>query len=154
MIEREYVELAVVAESHTRVIPRAGHLSLTGVASGYDAEVEHRFTGPSYTIGVEEELMIVDQETLDLTSSIEGLLETLEDVPKEGEVKSELMESVCEIATDPCANTRDVGRSSARCGASSTRPPGSAGLRSARPARIRSRCGRTSAWCRSRATAT
>ena len=36
--------------------------------------VEHRFTGPSYTIGVEEELMIVDGETLDLTSSIEGLL--------------------------------------------------------------------------------
>jgi glutamate---cysteine ligase / carboxylate-amine ligase len=71
--------------------------------------VEHRFTGPSYTVGVEEELMIVDQETLDLTSSIDGLLETLEDVSKEGEVKSELMESVCEIATDPCSDTREAG---------------------------------------------
>jgi glutamate---cysteine ligase / carboxylate-amine ligase len=77
--------------------------------SGYDHPVEHRFTGPSYTIGVEEELMIVDGETLDLTSSIEGLLETLADVPKEGEIKPELMESVCEIATDPCRNTREVG---------------------------------------------
>ena len=71
--------------------------------------MEHRFTGPSYTIGIEEELMIVDQETLDLTSSIDGLLETLEDVSKEGEVKSELMESVCEIATDPCSDTREAG---------------------------------------------
>jgi glutamate---cysteine ligase / carboxylate-amine ligase len=71
--------------------------------------VEHHFTGPSYTIGVEEELMIVDRETLDLASSIEGLLETLADVPKEGEIKPELMESVCEIATDPCRNTREVG---------------------------------------------
>jgi glutamate---cysteine ligase / carboxylate-amine ligase len=71
--------------------------------------VEHHFTGPSYTIGVEEELMIVDRGTLDLASSIEGLLETLADVAKEGEIKPELMESVCEIATDPCRNTREVG---------------------------------------------
>jgi glutamate---cysteine ligase / carboxylate-amine ligase len=53
--------------------------------------------------------MIVDRETLDLASSIEGLLEALADVPKEGEIKPELMESVCEIATDPCRNTREVG---------------------------------------------
>jgi glutamate---cysteine ligase / carboxylate-amine ligase len=71
--------------------------------------VEHRFTGPSYTIGIEEELMIVDRETLDLTSSIEGLLEALGDVDKVGEVKPELMESVCEIATEPCRNTREAG---------------------------------------------
>jgi glutamate---cysteine ligase / carboxylate-amine ligase len=78
-------------------------------ASGYDARVEHRFTGPSYTIGIEEELMIVDRETLDLTSSIEGLLEALGEVEKIGDVKPELMESVCEIATEPCRNTRDAG---------------------------------------------
>jgi glutamate---cysteine ligase / carboxylate-amine ligase len=71
--------------------------------------VEHRFTGPSYTLGIEEELMIVDRETLDLTSSIEGLLEALDGVEKEGEVKPELMESVCEIATEPCRNAHDAG---------------------------------------------
>jgi glutamate---cysteine ligase / carboxylate-amine ligase len=71
--------------------------------------VEHRFTGPSYTIGIEEELMIVDQETLDLTSSIEGVLEALGDIDKDGEVKPELMESVCEIATEPCPNAREAG---------------------------------------------
>src|SRR4029453_12623284 len=76
---------------------------------GYDAPVEHRFTGPSYTLGIEEELMIVDRDTLDLASSIEGLLEALDHVEKEGEVKPELMESVCEIATEPCRNTREAG---------------------------------------------
>jgi carboxylate-amine ligase len=71
--------------------------------------VEHRFTGPSYTLGIEEELMIVDRETLDLASSIEGLLQALDDVEKEGEVKPELMESVCEISTEPCRDTREAG---------------------------------------------
>jgi len=71
--------------------------------------VEHRFTGPSFTIGIEEELMIVDRDTLDLASSIEGLLEVLDSVEKDGEVKPELMESVCEIATEPCRDTREAG---------------------------------------------
>ena len=72
--------------------------------------VEHRFTGPSYTLGVEEELMIVDAETLDLANAIEGLLADLEETDADGEVKPELMESVCEIATAPCADTAEAGR--------------------------------------------
>ena len=71
--------------------------------------MEHAFTGPSYTLGVEEELMIVDSETLDLTNSIEGLLEDLADTGAEGDVKPELMESVCEIATTPCQNAGEAG---------------------------------------------
>ena len=71
--------------------------------------MEHAFTGPSYTLGVEEELMIVDSETLDLTNSIEGLLEDLADAGTEGEVKPELMESVCEIATTPCRTAAEAG---------------------------------------------
>jgi carboxylate-amine ligase len=71
--------------------------------------VEHRFTGPSYTLGIEEELMIVDQETLELANSIEGVLTALRDVSTEGEVKPELMESVCEIATTPCGDTVEAG---------------------------------------------
>jgi carboxylate-amine ligase len=67
--------------------------------------MEHRFTGPSYTLGVEEELMIVDQESFDLVNAIESLLE---DAPH-GEIKPELMESVLEIATKPCANTAEAG---------------------------------------------
>src|SRR5919204_3634531 len=73
------------------------------------ARVEHRFTGPAFTIGIEEELMIVDRDTLDLASSIEGVLEDVEGVETQGEVKPELMESVCEIATEPCRDTREAG---------------------------------------------
>src|SRR5205807_2805754 len=69
--------------------------------------MEHRFTGPSYTLGIEEELMIVDSETLELQNSIEAMLEALPQA--EGQVKPELMESVLEIATTPCKNTREAG---------------------------------------------
>ena len=69
--------------------------------------MEHRFTGPSYTLGIEEELMIVDAETLDLVNSIESLLEAVPETT--GDVKPELMESVLEIATTPCANAREAG---------------------------------------------
>jgi carboxylate-amine ligase len=68
--------------------------------------MEHRFTGPSYTLGIEEELMIVDGEHYDLVNAIESLLE---DAPA-GDIKPELMESVLEISTDPCANAGEAGR--------------------------------------------
>jgi glutamate---cysteine ligase / carboxylate-amine ligase len=67
--------------------------------------MEHHFTGPSYTIGIEEELMIVDRDSLELVNAIESLLEDAAD----GEIKPELMESVLEIATKPCANTAEAG---------------------------------------------
>src|SRR4051812_37817045 len=68
--------------------------------------MEHNFTGPSYTIGIEEELMILDGESLNLVSAVESLLE---DAP-EGEIKPELMESVLEIATEPVPDTAAAGR--------------------------------------------
>jgi glutamate---cysteine ligase / carboxylate-amine ligase len=73
--------------------------------------VEHRFTGPSYTLGIEEELMIVDAETFELTNSIEHLLAdyAASGSTTEGEVKPELMESVCEIATTPCESLDEAG---------------------------------------------
>ncbi len=69
--------------------------------------MEHRFTGPSYTLGIEEELMIVDAETLDLVNAIETMLETVPQTT--GEVKPELMEAVLEVATQPCRDTREAG---------------------------------------------
>jgi carboxylate-amine ligase len=68
--------------------------------------MEHRFSGPDFTLGVEEELMIVDPETLDLVNAIESLLD---DAP-EGSIKPELMESVLEIATEPCRNLEHCAR--------------------------------------------
>src|SRR5436190_15877850 len=74
---------------------------------GYDARVEHRFTGPPYTIGIEEELMILDAETLELSNSIESMLEAVGE--EDGQVKPELMESVLEVATNPCRDTPQAG---------------------------------------------
>jgi carboxylate-amine ligase len=68
--------------------------------------IEHRFTGPSYTLGIEEELMIVDQRSFDLVNAIEGVLE---DADGDSAVKPELMESVLEIATRPHPNTAAAG---------------------------------------------
>ncbi len=74
--------------------------------------MDHNFTGPSYTIGVEEELMIVDSETFDLVNAIESVLEDAgaSNIEGEsGEIKPELMESVLEIATKPCAGVLQAG---------------------------------------------
>jgi carboxylate-amine ligase len=61
--------------------------------------MEQHFSEPRYTVGVEEELMILDAESLDLVNAIEVL--SGEDPPA-GEIKPELLESVLEIATSPC----------------------------------------------------
>jgi glutamate---cysteine ligase / carboxylate-amine ligase len=69
--------------------------------------MEPKFTGPSFTIGIEEELMILDAETMGLANAIDGVLEEYGD---DGDVKPELLESVLEIATDPQPDTRRAGR--------------------------------------------
>jgi carboxylate-amine ligase len=67
--------------------------------------MHQHFTAPAYTIGIEEELMILDAETLELANAIESLLEPA----PAGEIKPELMESVLEVSTDPCRNTTEAG---------------------------------------------
>src|SRR4051794_21892593 len=66
--------------------------------------MQHNFTGPSYTIGIEEELMICDGQTFALANAIESLLQDGDE-----HVKPELMESVLEIATSPAENTTQAG---------------------------------------------
>jgi glutamate---cysteine ligase / carboxylate-amine ligase len=67
--------------------------------------MEHKFDGPAYTIGIEEELMILDAESFELVNAIESMLEPA----SAGEIKPELMESVLEVSTDPCPNTAQAG---------------------------------------------
>src|SRR5918995_1492684 len=70
--------------------------------------LEHNFGGTRFTVGIEEELMICDAETLDLAQAIEVILGDLpEGIP--GEVKPELMQSVLEIATLPCGGVAEAG---------------------------------------------
>ena len=68
--------------------------------------MEHNFTSSGFTIGVEEELMIMDAETLELSNAIDQLLAD----DDSHTIKPELMESVCEIATSPCATTAEAAR--------------------------------------------
>src|SRR5947209_17180683 len=68
--------------------------------------MEHHFTGPRYTLGIEEELMIVDASSFGLVSGINSILGA---DPPSGEIKPEFLESVLEIATAPCADVATAG---------------------------------------------
>ena len=70
--------------------------------------MDHKFRGTPYTVGIEEELMLVNAETLELEQGIETILADLgEDF--EDKVKPELMQSVLEIATAPHRNVAAAG---------------------------------------------
>lgn len=83
--------------------------SLAPTGHGKSLVLEHNFNGPPFLIGIEEELMLLDPETLDLAHGIEHILA---DVPAEhvDQVKPELFQSVLEVATSPC---HDVGEAKA-----------------------------------------
>ena len=66
--------------------------------------MKQNFRGPSFTLGVEEELMILDAESLELVNAVESLLEPA----AAGEIKPELMESVLEVSTAPCRSIAEV----------------------------------------------
>jgi glutamate---cysteine ligase / carboxylate-amine ligase len=69
--------------------------------------LDHKFGETRFTVGIEEELMICDAESLELAQGIETILGDLpEDLP--GEVKPELMQSVLEVATRPCPNIAEA----------------------------------------------
>jgi glutamate---cysteine ligase / carboxylate-amine ligase len=68
--------------------------------------MQAKFSGPAFTLGIEEELMILDRRTLALSNSIEKVLDAYGGA---GDVKPELMESVLEIAVGPHRDTREAG---------------------------------------------
>lgn len=73
--------------------------------------MDHSFDGSPFTIGIEEELMLVDPETRGLAQGIEAILEDFaggEGEPGPGLVKPELLAAVLEIATDPCTDLREA----------------------------------------------
>jgi carboxylate-amine ligase len=70
--------------------------------------MEHRFRGIPYTVGIEEELMLVDAETLELSQGIETILADLGE-PYANRVKPELLQSVLEIATAPHETVAQAG---------------------------------------------
>ena len=86
-----------------------GRVVVAGRLRVASAAMHHHFTGPSFTIGVEEEMMIVDAASYALVNAIESLLEdsgATNGDPETGDIKPELMESVLEIATKRSAEMR------------------------------------------------
>jgi glutamate---cysteine ligase / carboxylate-amine ligase len=88
--------------------------SLSGKGSVFaqgGSVLEHRFgAGEPYTLGVEEEYMLLDPETFDLVQHIDTVLAAIEGEDYEGSINAELMQSVLEIATPICRTPSDVDR--------------------------------------------
>jgi carboxylate-amine ligase len=73
--------------------------------------LDHNFgKGDAYTLGVEEEYMLLDGETLDLVQHVEAVLAATEGHELEPRINAELMQSVLEIATPICHTPADVER--------------------------------------------
>ncbi|HEX3686354.1 MAG TPA: glutamate-cysteine ligase family protein, partial [Gaiellaceae bacterium] len=73
--------------------------------------LDHNFgAGEPYTLGVEEEYMLLDGETLDLVQHVEAVLAATEGHELEQRINPELMQSVLEIATPVCSSPAEVDR--------------------------------------------
>jgi carboxylate-amine ligase len=73
--------------------------------------LDHRFgSGDPYTLGVEEEYMLLDPETWDLVQHIDSMLARVVDEGEfEARINPELMQSVLEITTPVCRTAAEVG---------------------------------------------
>jgi carboxylate-amine ligase len=81
-----------------------------GFAAG-GSVLDHNFgkTQP-YTLGVEEEYMLLHSETFDLVQHIDTFLAAVAGHELEAQMNAELMQSVLEIATPVCDSAADVDR--------------------------------------------
>ena len=72
--------------------------------------LDHTFgAGDPYTLGVEEEFMLLDPETWDLVQHIEAVLAKAAEGEYAERVHSELMQSVVEITTPVCRSAAEAG---------------------------------------------
>jgi glutamate---cysteine ligase / carboxylate-amine ligase len=72
--------------------------------------LDHRFgAGDPYTIGIEEEFMLLDPETWDLVQHIEAVLAAVAEGEHAERIHSELMQSVVEITTPVCRTAAEAG---------------------------------------------
>jgi carboxylate-amine ligase len=86
--------------------------SITGKGSRFAAGgsvLDHSFgKSDPYTLGVEEEYMLLDSETFDLVQHIDTVLAAVQGHELEQRINSELMQSVLEVATPVCHTPADV----------------------------------------------
>ena len=101
-----FLRVCVLACRRRRTPSRADSYE-TDHSGGYAAaRVDAHFSGPPYTLGIEEELMIVEPAGLNLAGAIEPLLQACDD-PEH--VKSELLQSVVELCTSPHPDVAGAG---------------------------------------------
>ncbi len=86
--------------------------SITGKGAGFAAGgsvLDHAFgKSDPYTLGVEEEYMLLDPETFDLVQHIDTVLAAIAGHELEPRINPELMQSTIEIATPVCRTPKDV----------------------------------------------
>jgi glutamate---cysteine ligase / carboxylate-amine ligase len=86
--------------------------SITGKGSRYaqgGSVLDHAFgQSDAYTLGVEEEYMLLDGETFDLVQHIDTVLAAVAGNELETRINAELMQSVLEVATPVCHTAADV----------------------------------------------
>jgi hypothetical protein len=88
--------------------------SITGKGSRFPAGgsvLDHAFgTSDPFTLGVEEEYMLLDAETFDLVQHIDTVLADVSGHELEPRINAELMQSVLEVATPVCHTPSDVAQ--------------------------------------------
>jgi glutamate---cysteine ligase / carboxylate-amine ligase len=99
-------------DGNTRRMKQIYPASITGKGFAAGGSVlDHKFgQSDPYTLGVEEEYMLLDPETLDLVQHIDTVLAGMEGEELKERVAPELMQSVLEIATPVCHSAGDVER--------------------------------------------
>jgi glutamate---cysteine ligase / carboxylate-amine ligase len=81
-----------------------------GFAAG-GSVLEHRFGAtPPYTLGVEEEYMLLDPESFDLVQHVDTVLTAVRENEMVERIGPELMQSVVEISTPVCHTAGDIER--------------------------------------------
>jgi glutamate---cysteine ligase / carboxylate-amine ligase len=86
--------------------------SITGKSGAYSGSVlDHKYgSSDPYTLGVEEEYMLLDGTSFDLVQHVETVLAAIEGHELQHRIAPELMQSVLEIATPVCRTAGDVMR--------------------------------------------
>ena len=79
-----------------------------GFAAG-GSVLEHKFgDSPPFTLGVEEEYMLLDPDSFDLVQHVDTVLTAVQDGEFTERIGPELMQSVIEISTPVCRTAADV----------------------------------------------
>jgi carboxylate-amine ligase len=105
--------------------------SITGTGLGPAGSVlDHAFgRGEPYTLGVEEEYMLLDPESFDLVQRIDTVLAAFVGHEDEARMKPELMQSVLEVATPVCRTAGEADRELRKLRTGVREIAGGAGLR-------------------------